>query len=89
MEISRAQGRQARHPRAAAEYGADAGAVLDILELVELAWHDCYGEIAPPDDVVDDIFTVAQGDLVGFARAARLAVEDRRDLRMAALRTSE
>ena len=86
MEISRASRRQARHSRAVGEYGADAGAVLDLLELVELAWHDCFGEISPPDDVVDDIFTVARGDLAGFARAARLAVEDRRDLRMAAQR---
>lgn len=57
-------------------------AVLDILELVELAWHDCYAEITPPEAVIDDILTVSQGDLGTLAKAARLAVTDSRDLRM-------
>ncbi len=57
-------------------------AVLDILELVELAWHDCYAEITPPDAVIDDILTVSQGELAILARAARLADTDFRDLRM-------
>lgn len=65
-------------------FGEDAGVALDLLELTELAWHDCYGEVTPPDQVIDDIFAVAQGTLAGLVRAARLAIEDFRDLRMKA-----
>jgi hypothetical protein len=84
MVIGRAGRRASRQLRAVEEFGTNADAVLDILELVEMAWHDCFGDVTPPDDVVDDIFTVAEGSLSKFARAARLAVEDFRDLRMAA-----
>lgn len=73
-----------REKRAHEEFGRDAGAALDILELTELAWHDCYGEITPSDAVVDDIFVVARGNIATFGSAARLAVEDFRDLRLAA-----
>lgn len=66
------------------EFGDASEAVLDVLELTEFAWHDCFGDVTPPDAVIDDIFTVARGDVTGFVRAARLAVEDFRDLRMAA-----
>ena len=74
--------RQAREPRAAELFGADAGAALDVLELTELAWHDCYGDVSPPDGVVDDIFVCSEGRLADLVRAARLAVEDSRDLRL-------
>jgi hypothetical protein len=84
MPISRAERRAIREPRAREEFGRDADAVLDILELTELAWHDCYGEITPPDVVVDDIFVVARGTIASFGSAARLAVEDFRDLRLVA-----
>ncbi len=70
--------------RARAEFGPDAEAVLDVLELTEFAWHDCYGEASPPDRIIDDVFVVAAGSLPGFVRAARLAVEDCRDLRLQA-----
>jgi hypothetical protein len=33
---------------------------------------------------VDDLFVVAQGTLAGLVRAARLGVEDSRDLRLRA-----
>jgi hypothetical protein len=59
-----------------------ASAGLDLLELVELAWHDCYGEITPPDDVVLNILTCSQGDLATMIRAARIAVKDWRDLHL-------
>ena len=32
-----------------------AASVLDLLELTELAWHDCYGETTPSEEMVDDI----------------------------------
>ena len=84
MTISRGDRRKVRSERARAEFGRDAAAALDVLELVEFAWHDCYSEITPPEEVVDDIFVAAQGSLVAFVHMARLAVEDFRDLRMTA-----
>ncbi len=61
-----------------------ASAALDLLEIVELAWHDCYGEISPPDDVIEDILLLSNGSLEQLIEAARLAVIDWRDLRVAA-----
>jgi hypothetical protein len=84
MAVSRAERRAQREPRARSEYGEQAAAVLDVLELTELAWHDCYGEITPPADVIDDVFVVGNGDLGRLVSAARLAVQDFRDLRMTA-----
>jgi len=82
MAISRQDRRAAREPLVRAAFPDDAGAVLDLLELTELAWHDCYGEVSPPEDVVVDIVTCGQGDMATAVRAARLAVEDFRDLRL-------
>lgn len=84
MAISRADRRRERSARARTDFGPDAETVLDVLELTEFAWHDCFGEATPPDAVIDDVFTVASGDVAQFVRAARLAVEDYRDLRLAA-----
>jgi hypothetical protein len=82
--IGRDARRRARAERMAALFGQDADSALDLLELVELAWHDCYGEVAPPDGVVEDMLTCSQGNLSRLVRAARLGVEDFRDLRLAA-----
>jgi len=41
-------------------------------------------QITPPDDVVDDILICSRGDLAQMIRVTRLAVEDSRDLRVAA-----
>ena len=84
MAVGRAARRAAREARAQEVFGLQATAALDILELLELAWHDCYGEVSPPDQVVADIYTCADGDLAAFASCARLAVQDARDLAMAA-----
>lgn len=84
MVIGRSNRRGVRGPRALDAFGSGADAALDVLELVEFAWHDCYGEITPPDEVIEDIFVVANGNIVALARAARLAVEDFRDLRISA-----
>jgi hypothetical protein len=82
--MSRADRRAARAPRAAELFTSQAEAALDALELLELAWHDCYGEASPPDQVIDDVWVVADGDLARLLSAARLAVTDFRDLRLAA-----
>lgn len=59
-----------------------ASAGLDLLELTEYAWHDCYGDITPPDDVILDILICSRGDLATLIRAAKMAVRDWRDLRL-------
>lgn len=82
MVISRADRRAGREQRARDAFGTEADAALDLLELVEFAWHDCFGDVTPPDDVVDDLFVVAHGNLAALVRAARLAVQDYRDVRL-------
>lgn len=82
MVLSRADRRAARAPRAQLEFGEDAETALDLLELTELAWHDCYREVTPSDQVLEDLFVCAAGDLATLVRAARLAVLDWRDLRI-------
>ncbi|RYB95659.1 hypothetical protein EUA93_15720 [Nocardioides oleivorans] len=84
MSISRADRRAAARGRAALEYGAHAEAALDVIELLELAWHDAYGEVLPPAQLVDDLWCVAGGDLARLVSSARLAVTDWSDLRMVA-----
>lgn len=84
MALSRRDRRHVARERAALSFGADAEAALDLLELLELAWHDSHGDQAPPTEVVEDIWLVAAGDLGRLASAARLAVTDRRDLHLAA-----
>ncbi|MFD0140436.1 hypothetical protein ACWDWS_39915 [Streptomyces sp. NPDC003328] len=85
VAVGRAARRAERTARVEAAVGKDAApAALDLLELVEFAWHDCYGDVTPDEDVVEDILTCSQGDLARMIRFARLAVEDWRDLRMAA-----
>src|SRR6266705_2626882 len=86
MAVSRAERRAERRQRVIAIFGdASADPVLDLLELTELAWHDCYGEITPPEDIIDDILLCSRGEVVKLIQAARLAVIDRRDLKMRAL----
>lgn len=54
--------------------------VARVLELMEMAWHDCYAEITPPEEIVDDVLLCSGGTLGGLIDAAHLAVIDRRDL---------
>ena len=85
MVIGRVARRSARAEHVRAVVGtADTQAALDLLELVDFAWHDCYGQLTPPDEVIDDILTCSRGDLTAMVRAARQAVEDARDLRLSA-----
>jgi hypothetical protein len=83
LAIGRAARRAERSPLVESVLGkAQAPAGLDLLELTEYAWHDCYGEITPPDEVVLNILICSEGSLATMARAARLAVEDWRDLQL-------
>jgi hypothetical protein len=70
--------RDARTPRARELFGENAGAALDLLELLELAWHDCYADVSPSDEVFEDVWIVSEGQLPKLVQAARLAVEDDR-----------
>ena len=82
---SRADRRAKRRDRVVAALGdASANAALDLLELVEYAWHDCYGEVTPSEEIVDDVLLVSRGTLGGMISAAHLAVTDWRDLKVAA-----
>ncbi|WP_202879575.1 hypothetical protein [Serinicoccus kebangsaanensis] len=86
-------GRQARRaeqlPRLQEQFPDDTDAAVQVLDLLELAWHDCYGEVAPPAAVLDDVLTLAGGTVEGLVGAAHLAVTDSRDLRMAAQRARQ
>jgi hypothetical protein len=83
MVVGRAARRAGRKAAVTESFGPmTAEAALDLLELTEFAWHDCYAEITPPDAVVEDILVVAGGDLAMLIRAARQAVEDFRDVRL-------
>jgi hypothetical protein len=85
MAVSRAERRASRRERVVRALGETmADPALDLLELVELAWHDCHGEITPPDDVIDDILVLSHGELSRLVSAAHLAVTDWRDARVAA-----
>lgn len=85
MVESRADRRDARRSRVAEVFEpSEIESALDLLELVELAWHDCYAESTPPERVVEDILLVSGGDLGRMISATRLAVVDWRDLRVAA-----
>jgi len=85
MAVGRAERRKLRWDRTVAVFGEDTAPIaLDLLELTELAWHDCYGELTPSEDVVDDILLLSDGDINQLIQAARLAVTDWRDLKVAA-----
>jgi hypothetical protein len=86
MAVSRADRRRDRESKVRRVFSNNAAAsqALDLLELVELAWHDCYGEITPSEEVVDDILVLGGDDLGKLIIAARLAVTDWRDLRVSA-----
>lgn len=87
MAVGRAQRFEERKPQVIAVFGDDARTIRTIsqvLALMEMAWHDCYAEVAPPDAVVDDVLLCSGGTLDGLVDAAHLAVVDRRDLSLRA-----
>ena len=58
MAIGRAERFEERKPRVMAVFGDDEAtlhAVSQVLELIEMAWHDCYEEITLPEEVIDDL----------------------------------
>ena len=85
MAVGRAKRREEREPQVVAVFGTEEGQLaLDLLDIVELAWHDCYQEVTPPRSVIEDMLTLSDGTIGGLVQAALLAVTDWRDLRVAA-----
>jgi uncharacterized tellurite resistance protein B-like protein len=83
MAIGRAERFAARKPRVTAVFGSEddtVRAAAQVLELMEMAWHDCYAEISPAEEIVDNVLLCSGGTLRGLIAAAHLAVIDRRDL---------
>lgn len=85
MAVSRADRRKDRKPRVQALFAdRHVEPALDLLELLELAWHDCYHDISPAEDTIDDVLLLSGGSMDKLVSAARLAVTDWRDLKVAA-----
>jgi hypothetical protein len=83
VAVGRAERFEERKPRVIAVFGGDGEtirAVARVFELMEMAWHDCYGEVSPSEEIVDDVLLCSGGTLGGLVTAAHLAVVDRRDL---------
>ncbi|TCC07658.1 hypothetical protein [Kribbella soli] len=84
MVVGRDQRREARRARFQQEFGRNATVALELIELTELAWHDCYNEPTFSDEILDDLLLVAGGSIQNLVHGAWLAVTDWRDLRVAA-----
>ncbi|MEU5781086.1 hypothetical protein [Micromonospora lupini] len=87
MALGSEQRRRERRPRIEELFaGRQVDAALDLLHLMDMAWHDCYGprELEVPPAVLDDVLLLAEGDLAVLITVARQAVIDFRDVRVAA-----
>ena len=85
MAVGRAERWEAIRPKAVEVFGEDEDVLRTVaaqIELLEMAWHDVYGEIAPPGQVVEQVLFCSKGRFDRLIRAARLAVRDRRDLQV-------
>jgi hypothetical protein len=88
MPVGRAERFEERKPHVVAAFGSNDEVlrrVAEVFALMEMAWHDCYGDVTPPEEVVDDVVLCSGGTLDGLIAAAYLAVVDARDLRVWAL----
>ena len=84
MAIGREARRDEQRGRVQEEFPGEVAVVMQVLDLLDLAWHDCFGEVAPPQQVIDDLFVAAEGDLRLLIDSAHLAISDWRDLRLRA-----
>ena len=83
MAIGRRERFDVIKPRVIQIFGDDPATithVAQVFELMEMAWHDCYGEVTPSEQIVDEILLCSHGKLSGLIAAAQTAVVDRRDL---------
>lgn len=85
MPLGRADRRRQREPRVKAVFkDRHVHAALDLLELLELAWHDCYRDISPRRRSSTTCSCFSEGSLDKLLAAAKLAVTDWRDLKVSA-----
>ena len=82
MAVGRAQRRAERAARFAEVFGKKSRFALDLVEVMDYAWHDCYSEITPPDEVIEDLLVCSEGSIETLIRAVHLGITDWRDLRM-------
>ena len=83
MAVGRAERFEERKPAIVAVFGDSPKmlrSVARVFELMEMAWHDCYGEVSPPEEVVEDGRLCSGGKFDELVAAAHMAVIDRRDL---------
>lgn len=86
VAIGRAERFDLLRPRVVELFGEKRSrSVFELLELVEMAYHDCFGEVSPPSQVIEDLLTCSDGDWEKLIHASNLAVIDFRDLRLWAL----
>lgn len=76
MAVGSAERRSERRTKVAVLFADRTDRALDLLELLEMAWHDTRGEVTPPEDLIDDILLLSEGNLRLLIRWARLAVTD-------------
>lgn len=84
MTVGRAERRSERRTKVAVLFADRTDRALDLLELVEMAWHDAYGEPSPSEDIIDDLLVLSDGNIRSLIRWSRLAVTDWRDVRVQA-----
>lgn len=84
MAVGRAERRSERRTKVAVLFADRTDRALDLLELLEMAWHDSYDVVTPPEEVIDDVLLLSEGNLRSLIRWARIAVTDYRDVRVAA-----
>ncbi len=84
VPAGRSRRREDRRTKVAVLFADRTDRALDLLELLEMAWHDTYGEGTPPEDLVDDVLFLSQGNLRLLIRWARIAVADWRDVKSSA-----
>lgn len=84
MAVGQAERRSGRRTKVAVLFADRTDRALDLLELLEMAWHDAYREITPSEEVIDDVLLLSEGNLRLLIRWARLAVTDWRDVRVEA-----
>jgi hypothetical protein len=82
MVIGAEARRAARSVLLGNRFGDDSGAALDLLAIADMAWHDAYGDLSVPDDVLDDVIVLCRGDIGALVQSVSLALQDWRDLRM-------
>ena len=84
MVIERADRRAGRRTKVAVLFADRTDRALDLLELLEMAWHDRHQEPTPPEALIDDILLLSDGDLRKLIRWTRVAAIDWREARDAA-----